>query len=158
MLVSFNSLVGMFTFNAKYIEQQFGQSASRANFLIGVLTLPAVAVGIFLGGVVMKRYKLSVVSGAQFSFAVSLGAYLLVFLKFFTKCDNIPVAGLTTSYNGMPGVLRGGQTLFSECNSNCSCSADVWDPGSGFSFSFSVYRTIVGGLSLQRAHPLPICS
>lgn len=28
----------------------------------------------------------------------------------------------------MPGVLRGGQTLFSECNSNCSCSADVWDP------------------------------
>ncbi|XP_051911316.1 solute carrier organic anion transporter family member 1C1-like [Hippocampus zosterae] len=126
--LKFNSLVGMFTFNAKYIEQQFGQSASRANFLIGVLMLPAVAMGIFLGGVVMKRYKLSVVSGAQFSFAVSLGAYLLLFLKFFTKCDNIPVAGLTASYNGMPGVLRGGQTLFSECNSNCSCSADVWDP------------------------------
>uniref|UniRef100_A0A3Q2XEI8 Solute carrier organic anion transporter family, member 1E1 n=1 Tax=Hippocampus comes TaxID=109280 RepID=A0A3Q2XEI8_HIPCM len=104
--LKFNSLVGMFTFNAKYIEQQFGQSASRANFLIGVLTLPAVAVGIFLGGVVMKRYKLSVVSGAQFSFAVSLGAYLLVFLKFFTKCDNIPVAGLTTSYNGSVLLAR----------------------------------------------------
>ncbi|XP_037099221.1 solute carrier organic anion transporter family member 1C1-like [Syngnathus acus] len=127
-MLKFNSLVGMFTFNAKYIEQQFGQSASRANFLIGVLTLPAVAMGIFLGGVVMKRYKLSVVSGAQFSFAVSLGAYLLMFLKFGTKCDNIPVAGLTVSYNGTPGALHGGQTLFSECNSNCSCSAEHWDP------------------------------
>ncbi|XP_061524326.1 solute carrier organic anion transporter family member 1C1-like isoform X1 [Phycodurus eques] len=126
--LKFNSLVGMFTFNAKYMEQQFGQSASRANFLIGVLTLPAVAMGIFLGGVVMKRYKLSIVSGAQFSFAVSLGAYFLMLLKFGTKCDNIPVAGLTTSYNGTPGVLHSGRTLFSECNSNCSCSAEDWDP------------------------------
>ncbi|XP_061663391.1 solute carrier organic anion transporter family member 1C1-like isoform X3 [Syngnathoides biaculeatus] len=126
--LKFNSLVGMFTFNAKYIEQQFGQSASRANFLIGVLTLPAVAMGIFLGGVVMKRYKLSVVSGAQFSFAVSLGAYLLMLLKFGTKCHNIPVAGLTASYNGTLGALHGGQALFSECNRNCSCSAEDWDP------------------------------
>uniref|UniRef100_A0A3B4AEZ6 Solute carrier organic anion transporter family member n=1 Tax=Periophthalmus magnuspinnatus TaxID=409849 RepID=A0A3B4AEZ6_9GOBI len=30
-----NSLIGLITFAAKYIEQQFGQSASRANFLIG---------------------------------------------------------------------------------------------------------------------------
>ncbi|XP_054656842.1 solute carrier organic anion transporter family member 1C1-like isoform X2 [Dunckerocampus dactyliophorus] len=126
--LKFNSIVGMYTFNAKYIEQQFGQSASRANFLIGVLTLPAVALGIFLGGVVMKRYKLSVVSGAQLSLAVSFMAYLLMLLKFGTKCDNTPVAGLTTSYNGTPGVLYGGQTLFHECNSNCSCSADDWDP------------------------------
>ncbi|XP_077400724.1 solute carrier organic anion transporter family member 1C1 isoform X1 [Vanacampus margaritifer] len=126
--LKFNSIVGMYTFNAKYIEQQFGQSASRANFLIGVLTLPAVAMGIFLGGIVMKRYKLSIVSGAQFSFAMSLGAYLLMLLKFSTKCDNIPIAGLTTSYNGTPGVLHGGQTLFSECNGNCSCSAEDWEP------------------------------
>uniref|UniRef100_A0A672HLH6 Solute carrier organic anion transporter family member n=1 Tax=Salarias fasciatus TaxID=181472 RepID=A0A672HLH6_SALFA len=127
-ILKFNSFIGMFTFKAKYMEQQFGQSASRANFLIGVLNLPAVAVGIFLGGLLMKRYKLSVVSGAQLSFATSFLAYLLLLLQFGTKCDNLPVAGLTISYNGTPGISYNREMLFSECNSDCSCSAEEWDP------------------------------
>uniref|UniRef100_A0A672HLN9 Solute carrier organic anion transporter family member n=1 Tax=Salarias fasciatus TaxID=181472 RepID=A0A672HLN9_SALFA len=125
-ILKFNSFIGMFTFKAKYMEQQFGQSASRANFLIGVLNLPAVAVGIFLGGLLMKRYKLSVVSGAQLSFATSFLAYLLLLLQFGTKCDNLPVAGLTISYNGY--LFSVSTMLFSECNSDCSCSAEEWDP------------------------------
>lgn len=134
-----------------------------------MLNLPAVAVGIFLGGLLMKRYKLSLVSGAQLSFATSFMAYLLLLLQFGTKCDNIPVAGLTISYNGsvprhnatykrlfqpqntimliileatsaasvkhIPSLLRRTQSvsstsdmLFSECNRDCSCSAEEWDP------------------------------
>ncbi|XP_040886035.1 solute carrier organic anion transporter family member 1C1-like [Toxotes jaculatrix] len=127
-ILKFNSFIGLFTFKAKYMEQQFGQSASRANFLIGVLNLPAVAVGIFLGGLLMKRYKLSVVSGAQLSFATSFMAYLLLLLQFGTKCDNIPVAGLTISYNGTQSVSYNRGMLFSECNRDCSCSAKEWDP------------------------------
>uniref|UniRef100_A0A3B5M732 Solute carrier organic anion transporter family member n=1 Tax=Xiphophorus couchianus TaxID=32473 RepID=A0A3B5M732_9TELE len=121
-ILKFNSFIGLLTFKAKYMEQQFGQSASRANFLIGVLNLPAVAVGIFLGGLLMRRYKLSVVSGAQLSFATSFMGYLLLLLQFGTKCDNRPVAGLTVSYNG--SALR--QTP--DCNRDCSCSPDEWDP------------------------------
>uniref|UniRef100_A0A3Q1ASV2 Solute carrier organic anion transporter family member n=1 Tax=Amphiprion ocellaris TaxID=80972 RepID=A0A3Q1ASV2_AMPOC len=127
-ILKFNSFIGLLTFKAKYMEQQFGQSASRANFLIGVLNLPAVAVGIFLGGLLMKRYKLSVVSGAQLSFATSFMAYLLLLLQFGTKCDNIPVAGLTISYNGTQGMSYNGEMLFSECNRDCACSAEEWDP------------------------------
>uniref|UniRef100_A0A668AF31 Solute carrier organic anion transporter family member n=1 Tax=Myripristis murdjan TaxID=586833 RepID=A0A668AF31_9TELE len=124
-LLKFNSFIGLLTFKAKYMEQQFGQSASRANFLIGVLNLPVVAVGIFLGGLLMKRYKLSVVSGAQLSFVTSFMAYLLVLLQFGTKCDNIPVAGLTVLYNGSVQSII--SSLFT-CNSECSCSAQEWDP------------------------------
>uniref|UniRef100_A0A3P8WAY5 Solute carrier organic anion transporter family member n=1 Tax=Cynoglossus semilaevis TaxID=244447 RepID=A0A3P8WAY5_CYNSE len=129
-ILKFNSLIGLFTFKAKYMEQQFGQSASRANFLIGVLNLPVVALGIFLGGLLMKRYKLSVVSGVQLSFATSFAAYLLLLLQFGTKCDNIPVAGLTVSYNGLvtEGLSYHSEMLFSECNTHCSCSAEEWDP------------------------------
>ncbi|XP_028305229.1 solute carrier organic anion transporter family member 1C1 isoform X2 [Gouania willdenowi] len=127
-ILKFNSFIGLFTFKAKYMEQQFGQSASRANFLIGVLNLPAVAVGIFLGGLIMKRYKLSVVSGAQLSFATSFLAYLLLLLQFGTKCDNIRVAGLTVSYNGTRSVSYKEEMLYSDCNSDCSCSAEEWDP------------------------------
>uniref|UniRef100_A0A3Q4HY60 Solute carrier organic anion transporter family member n=1 Tax=Neolamprologus brichardi TaxID=32507 RepID=A0A3Q4HY60_NEOBR len=127
-ILKFNAFIGLLTFKAKYMEQQFGQSASRANFLIGVLNLPAVAIGIFLGGLLMKRYKLSVVSGAQLSFATSFMSYLLMLLQFGTKCDNIPIAGLTVSYNGTKGVLYGREMLFSECNRDCLCSAEEWDP------------------------------
>uniref|UniRef100_A0A673BIE7 Solute carrier organic anion transporter family member n=1 Tax=Sphaeramia orbicularis TaxID=375764 RepID=A0A673BIE7_9TELE len=121
-ILKFNSFIGLLTFKAKYMEQQFGQSASRANFLIGVLNLPVVALGIFLGGLLMKRYKLSVVSGAQLSFATSFMAYLLLLLQFGTKCDNIPVAGLTVSYNGSV------QVEVTNCNRDCSCSTEEWDP------------------------------
>ncbi|XP_074482145.1 solute carrier organic anion transporter family member 1C1 [Sebastes fasciatus] len=127
-ILKFNSFIGLFTFKAKYMEQQFGQSASRANFLIGVLNLPAVAGGIFLGGLLMKRYKLSLVSGAQLSFATSFLAYLLMLLQFGTKCDNIPMAGLTISYNGTQLISSDRDMLFSECNRDCSCSAEEWDP------------------------------
>ncbi|XP_060927589.1 solute carrier organic anion transporter family member 1C1-like [Limanda limanda] len=127
-VLKFNSFIGLFTFKAKYMEQQFGQSASRANFLIGVLNLPVVALGIFLGGLLMKRYKLSVVAGAQLSFATSFMAYLLLLLQFGTKCDNIPVAGLTISYNGTQSVAHDREMLISECNRDCSCSAEEWDP------------------------------
>uniref|UniRef100_A0A674E774 Solute carrier organic anion transporter family member n=1 Tax=Salmo trutta TaxID=8032 RepID=A0A674E774_SALTR len=115
-LLKFNSFIGLLTFKAKYMEQQFGQSAARANFLIGVLNLPVVAVGIFLGGLLMKRYKLGVVSGAQLSFVTSFMAYLLLLLQFGTKCDNVQVAGLTVSYNGMV------------VTEDCSCLAGEWDP------------------------------
>ncbi|XP_030630459.1 solute carrier organic anion transporter family member 1C1 [Chanos chanos] len=127
-VLKFNSFIGLLTFKAKYMEQQFGQSASRANFLIGVLNLPVVAVGIFLGGLLMKRYKLGVVSGAQLSLVTSIMAYLLLLLQFGTKCDNVKVAGLTVTYNGTPAVSHEEHTLFSECNQDCSCSVNEWDP------------------------------
>uniref|UniRef100_A0A8C1BKW5 Solute carrier organic anion transporter family member n=1 Tax=Cyprinus carpio carpio TaxID=630221 RepID=A0A8C1BKW5_CYPCA len=128
IVLKFSSFIGLLTFKAKYMEQQFGQSASRANFLIGVLILPVVAVGIFLGGLLMKRYKLSVVAGAQLSFITSFTAFLLLLFHFSTKCDNLPVAGLTVSYNGTPEISHDEHSLMSQCNQDCSCSTSEWDP------------------------------
>ncbi|XP_029559848.1 solute carrier organic anion transporter family member 1C1-like isoform X2 [Salmo trutta] len=71
---------------------------------MGEVNLPVGAVGIFLGGLLMKRYKLGVVSGTQLSFVTSFMAYHLLLLQSGTKCDNVKVAGLTVSYNGSPGV------------------------------------------------------
>lgn len=34
-IIQLNSLIGMVTYKPKYIEQHYGQSASKANFLMG---------------------------------------------------------------------------------------------------------------------------
>ncbi|XP_023784072.1 solute carrier organic anion transporter family member 1C1-like, partial [Cyanistes caeruleus] len=37
-IIQFNSLIGMVTYKPKYIEQQYGQTSSKTNFVIGNAT------------------------------------------------------------------------------------------------------------------------
>nr|XP_034984357.1 solute carrier organic anion transporter family member 1C1-like isoform X2 [Zootoca vivipara] len=124
-ITQFNSLIGMVTYKAKYIEQQFGQSSSKTNFVIGLINIPAVALGIFSGGLIMKKFRLNVLGAAKLSLGSSFFGYLLLLLLFAIGCKNADVAGLTVSYKGHKQVER---TLFSECNSGCICSKNEWDP------------------------------
>ena len=41
-IIQLNSLIGMVTYKPKFIEQHFRQSASKANFLMGVLSSPSI--------------------------------------------------------------------------------------------------------------------
>uniref|UniRef100_A0A8C7XPJ3 Solute carrier organic anion transporter family member n=1 Tax=Oryzias sinensis TaxID=183150 RepID=A0A8C7XPJ3_9TELE len=125
---SFNGFIGMITFKPKFMEQTYGQSASRAIFLIGIMNLPAVALGFITGGFVMKRFKLGVVGAGRMSISASLGAFSLFAVQIFLHCDNAEVAGLTVSYQGAPQVSYSQQTLLSQCNMGCSCSLKHWDP------------------------------
>uniref|UniRef100_A0A3B4ADR2 Solute carrier organic anion transporter family member n=1 Tax=Periophthalmus magnuspinnatus TaxID=409849 RepID=A0A3B4ADR2_9GOBI len=127
-LVIVNGFIGMITFKPKFLEQTFGQSASKAIFLIGILNLPAVALGIITGGFVMKRFKLGVIGAARVSFSASLVSFGLLSAQIFLHCDNAEVAGLTVTYEGVPRVSYSQQTLVSQCNMGCSCSLKHWDP------------------------------
>nr|AAL66021.1 organic anion transporting polypeptide Oatp [Leucoraja erinacea] len=128
MVVQINSLIGMLTFKAKFIEQQYGQSASRSNFIIGVINIPAVCLGIFLGGLVMKKFKLNVVQAAKFSVSCTCLGWLLSLSYFGMGCDNSRVAGLTVSYEGNPQISFEGSGLYHGCNNKCSCSGSQWEP------------------------------
>ncbi|KFW83744.1 Solute carrier organic anion transporter family member 1C1, partial [Manacus vitellinus] len=99
-LLQFSSFVGFITYKPKYMEQQYGQSTSKSNFLIGVTSLPPVGIGIFLGGVIMKKYKMGIVAATKFSFIMSFLSYAISFLHFFVGCENYAVAGMTVSYEG----------------------------------------------------------
>ncbi|KAF4022728.1 hypothetical protein G4228_014709 [Cervus hanglu yarkandensis] len=98
--VQFNSLFGMVTYKPKYIEQQYGQSASKANFVIGLINIPAVALGIFSGGIVMKKFRISIRGAAKLYLGSSVLGYLLFLSLFALGCENSDVAGLTISYQG----------------------------------------------------------
>ncbi|NXY35596.1 SO1C1 protein, partial [Pomatorhinus ruficollis] len=97
-LLQFSGFIGFVTYKPKYMEQQYGQSTSKSNFLIGVTTLPPVGLGIFIGGLIMKKYKMSFIGATKFSFTMSFLSYAISLLHFFVGCDNHMVAGMTVSY------------------------------------------------------------
>uniref|UniRef100_A0A2K6TYR3 Solute carrier organic anion transporter family member n=1 Tax=Saimiri boliviensis boliviensis TaxID=39432 RepID=A0A2K6TYR3_SAIBB len=129
--VQFNSLFGMVTYKPKYIEQQYGQSSSKANFVIGLINIPAVALGIFSGGIVMKKFSISVCGAAKLYLGSSAFGYLLFLSLFALGCENSDVAGLTVSYQGTKPVSYHERALFSDCNSRCKCSETKWEPMCG---------------------------
>nr|XP_019943663.1 PREDICTED: solute carrier organic anion transporter family member 1C1-like [Paralichthys olivaceus] len=98
-IIQLNSLIGMVTYKPKYIEQHFRQSASKANFLMGVINIPAVALGMFSGGLLMKRLKLNIMGAARFAFGTSLIGYFLSLFFFAMSCENAKIAGVTLSYD-----------------------------------------------------------
>uniref|UniRef100_A0A8C6BRB6 Solute carrier organic anion transporter family member n=2 Tax=Monodon monoceros TaxID=40151 RepID=A0A8C6BRB6_MONMO len=129
--VQFNSLFGMVTYKPKYIEQQYGQSSSKANFVIGLINIPAVAFGIFSGGIVMKKFRISMCGAAKLYLGSSVLGYLLFLSLFALGCENSDVAGLTVSYQGTKPVSYHERALFSDCNSRCKCSETKWEPMCG---------------------------
>lgn len=68
------------------------------SFLVGILNLPAVALGFITGGFVLKRFKLGIVGAARVSISASMGSFCLLAIQIFSQCDNAEVAGLTMSY------------------------------------------------------------
>ncbi|XP_009977473.1 PREDICTED: solute carrier organic anion transporter family member 1C1 isoform X1 [Tauraco erythrolophus] len=125
-IIQFNSLIGMVTYKPKYIEQQYGQTSSKTNFVIGLINKKAF--GIFSGGLIMKKFRIDILGAAKLSLGSSFFGYLLLLSLFAMGCENSDVAGLTVSYHGTKWTTDYKQTLFSACNSGCLCSEDDWDP------------------------------
>ncbi|XP_061219836.1 solute carrier organic anion transporter family member 1A2-like [Neopsephotus bourkii] len=130
-VLQFSAFDGMLSFMPKYVEQQFGKSASDAIFLIGVYNLPVICVGYFFGGLFMKKFKINIYQAAKIAFWVSLLEYLLYFGAYWTICDTSPVAGLTISYEGIEQVSYTESTLLAGCNRDCDCPLKIWDPVCG---------------------------
>uniref|UniRef100_A0A673IQ49 Solute carrier organic anion transporter family member n=1 Tax=Sinocyclocheilus rhinocerous TaxID=307959 RepID=A0A673IQ49_9TELE len=88
-VLAFNAFTIVITYTPKYLEQQFGQSASKTNFLIGNITsIPSVALGMFLSGWIMKRFKLSLLGSTRLMFFSSVTS--LVYAPF--TCSIFSVA------------------------------------------------------------------
>ncbi|KFR03673.1 Solute carrier organic anion transporter family member 1C1, partial [Nipponia nippon] len=126
-LLQFSSFTGFLTYKPKYMEQQYGQSTSKSNFLIGLTSLPPVGIGIFLGGLIMKKYKMSIIGASKFAFTMSFLAYVITLLHFFVGCENHGFS----PWQQCKTIPYHENAIFSECNSDCKCDSNVWDPVCG---------------------------
>uniref|UniRef100_A0A8C5PDM5 Solute carrier organic anion transporter family member n=1 Tax=Leptobrachium leishanense TaxID=445787 RepID=A0A8C5PDM5_9ANUR len=129
-VIQFSAFSGFISFMPKYIEQQYGKSASEAIFLISVYNLPVICVGYFLGGYFMKRFKVTTFLAAKIGFSSSVLEYLIYLSAFAMVCKSSAVAGLTVTYDGVEQVSYFDH-LKAECNLNCDCPTDIWDPVCG---------------------------
>ncbi|KAK7833964.1 hypothetical protein U0070_004945, partial [Myodes glareolus] len=127
-LLQISSFIGSFTYLFKFIEQQFSRSASEANFVLGIITLPAMASGMFLGGYIIKRFKLTMIGIAKFALFTTSMSYVFHLLNFPLICESKSLAGLTLTYDGMNSVDSHIDVPLSYCNSDCSCDKNQWEP------------------------------
>lgn len=72
----------------------------------GVIVLPITIVATFLGGFIVKKFKLQVTGMAKFTCITFLSAYLFNLLYFASNCEVLQVAGLTVNYSGFVNLVH----------------------------------------------------
>ncbi|XP_040599443.1 solute carrier organic anion transporter family member 1A5 isoform X1 [Mesocricetus auratus] len=130
-VLQINGFIILFTFMTKYLEQQYGKSTAEIIFLTGLYSFPPICIGYLVGGLIMKKFKITVKRAAYIAFCLSLTEYLLSFFNYMWTCDDFPVAGLTTSYEGIQQPLYMENQFLDDCNTRCNCLTKTWDPVCG---------------------------
>ncbi|XP_075991572.1 organic anion transporting polypeptide 26F isoform X2 [Anticarsia gemmatalis] len=119
---------GFAAFLPKLIENQFAVNASEAALLLGVITVPAGGGGTFLGGWLVKRWRLACAGIIKLCVGATVIAAAFTFC-FVLTCDDYPFAGVTVMYNSpsVPGADR----LTAMCNTDCACAHAPYSPVCG---------------------------
>ncbi|XP_052031169.1 solute carrier organic anion transporter family member 1A6-like isoform X2 [Apodemus sylvaticus] len=130
-VLQINGFASIFTFKPKYLEHHYGTSTANAIFLIGLHTSLPVCVGCLISGFIMKKFKITLKKAAFIAYFLFMSECLLSLCNFMLSCDSIPVAGLTTSYEGIQQSFDMENKFLADCNTRCSCLTKTWDPVCG---------------------------
>nr|XP_002731063.1 PREDICTED: solute carrier organic anion transporter family member 4C1-like [Saccoglossus kowalevskii] len=124
-------VVGFLPFIVKFIENQFGLTASQAGLILAATSMPGAAGGTLLGGWVIKKFNLKVIGTTRFCLAASF-ITMCLFPIFLLQCPEQQVAGVITSYNSSDTSDLDEVNLNHPCNSVCGCAGtETFDPVCG---------------------------
>lgn len=122
-------VAGFAAFLGKYLEQQFNLTTTSANQLLGMTAIPCACLGIFMGGLLVKKLNLSALGAVRMAMLVNLISTACYVSFLFLGCDTVPVAGVTVPYPN--STLNVGQKPEASCLSNCNCFTSSISPVCG---------------------------
>ncbi|XP_037538810.1 solute carrier organic anion transporter family member 3A1 [Nematolebias whitei] len=122
-------VAGFAAFLGKYLEQQFNLTTTSANQLLGMTAIPCACLGIFIGGLLVKKLNLSALGAIRMAMMVNLVSTACYISFLFLGCDTGPVAGVTVSYGNE--TLNVGQKPDAQCISHCTCFTSSISPVCG---------------------------
>lgn len=124
-------IAGFAAFLPKLIENQYSISPVWSALLMGLITVPGGGGGTFLGGYLVKRFKLNCSGIIRMCFVTTIFAAVFTGC-FLLTCPNLNFAGVTTTYQkeiiNSERRLSQSMSLEANCNTNCSCSKLMYDP------------------------------
>ncbi|KAF4072088.1 hypothetical protein AMELA_G00270360 [Ameiurus melas] len=122
-------VAGFAAFLGKYLEQQFNLTTTSANQLLGMTAIPCACLGIFMGGLLVKKLNLCALGAVRMAMLVNLISTACYVSFLFLGCDTGPVAGVTVAYGNE--TLQPGQTPDAPCISDCNCYTSSVSPVCG---------------------------
>ncbi|XP_037307467.1 solute carrier organic anion transporter family member 3A1 [Pungitius pungitius] len=122
-------VAGFAAFLGKYLEQQFNLTTSSANQLLGMTAIPCACLGIFMGGLLVKKLNLSALGAIRMAMLVNLISTACYVSFLFLGCNTGPVAGVTVTYGNE--TLQVGKKPDAPCISKCNCFTSSISPVCG---------------------------
>ncbi|VDP10280.1 unnamed protein product [Soboliphyme baturini] len=105
---------GFFVFQPKYLENHYGMPQYQGNMLLGVVGILGFAIGVIMGSIILRRYRLNGRAAALFVAACTATSSLLAFSKILLACQS--------TVNQLGANVSGGHLNFtSSCILNCHC-------------------------------------
>ncbi|KAF7287700.1 hypothetical protein GWI33_003343 [Rhynchophorus ferrugineus] len=114
---------GFVVFLPKYLETQFSLSKSQASVFTGSIAIPGACIGIFIGGLILKKMELRPKGLVQFVLISNTICLLCYGLLFFLGCDNLKMAGTTIPYFNSTQPFQVNLTSscnFGPCHAGCT--------------------------------------
>ncbi|OWF46446.1 solute carrier organic anion transporter family member 4A1-like [Mizuhopecten yessoensis] len=116
---------GVSAFSFKFLAEQYRLNFDDAGYLIGGLILVG-AVGMVMGGVLVRIFRLEIVGMTRLSMVVALVSAALG-VSLLAGCPNVNLVGLSVPYSDNSAISG----YLDACQGSCDCTSSAYTPVCG---------------------------